>query len=213
MRVFEKPPLKEMHNESDVEQKFTYPLLIADNPSGFGIRPGYIITKTNIRRFDLDKGGQKKLYYPDYIVAISGLPIAVIEAKGPEVALDEAYREARLYAGELNSLFQNMNPVSIVCATNGRELWVGYADVAAPSITLAHDDIGPYSKSLADAQALLGFASLAERAAKFSKAMSVARYFKPRRMIGGITVQQEEVGQNSFGATLAAELGHIFNPV
>jgi len=213
LRVFEKPPLKEMHNESDVEQKFTYPLLIADNPSGFGIRPGYIITKTNIRRFDLDKGGQKKLYYPDYIVAISGLPIAVIEAKGPEVALDEAYREARLYAGELNSLFQNMNPVSIVCATNGRELWVGYADVAAPSITLAHDDIGPYSKSLADAQALLGFASLAERAAKFSKAMSVARYFKPRRMIGGITVQQEEVGQNSFGATLAAELGHIFNPV
>jgi energy-coupling factor transporter ATP-binding protein EcfA2 len=31
--------------------------------------------------------------------------------------------------------------------------------------------------------------------------------------LGGLAVQQEEVGHNSFGATLSAELGHIFNPI
>lgn len=118
-RNFEKPCLSEMLNESDVEQKFAFPLLIADNPTGFGIRSGYIVTKTSVRRFDLDKGNQKKLYYPDYVVAIAGLPVAVIEVKGPNVPLDEAYREARLYAAELNALFSNSNPVSVVCATNG----------------------------------------------------------------------------------------------
>lgn len=202
-----------MLNESDVEQKYAYPLLIADSPSGFGIRPGYIITKTNIRRFDIDKGSQKKLYYPDYVVAIAGLPLAVIEAKGPGVKLDEAYREARLYAAELNALFTDMNPVSIVCATNGDDFWVGPADIAKPTVELQYEDVGPYSRLMAEAQDLLAFESLAERASQLSKKASVARYYKPRRMIGGITVQQEEVGQNSFGATLAAELGHIFNPV
>jgi energy-coupling factor transporter ATP-binding protein EcfA2 len=202
-----------MLNESDVEQKFAYPLLIADSPAGFGIRPGYIITKANIRRFDIDKGSQKKLYYPDYVVAIAGLPIAVIEAKGPGVALDEAYREARLYAAELNALFSDMNPVSVVCATNGDDFWVGAADVANPAVQLQYEDVAPYSNLMANAQSLLGFATLTDRATVLTKKSSVSRYFKPRRLIGGITVQQEEVGQNSFGATLAAELGHIFNPV
>lgn len=211
--LFEKPQQKDMRNESDVEQKFAYPLLIADNPSGFAIRPGYIITKANIRQFEIEKGSQKKLYYPDYVIAIAGLPIAVIEAKAPNVPLDDAYREARLYASELNALFAGMNPVSIVCATNGVEFWVGRADVATPSVQLAYNDITAYSQLMADAQTLLGFSSLKERAVELTKISQPERYFKPRRLIGGLIVQQEEVGQNSFGATLAAELGHIFNPV
>ncbi|ESY10831.1 hypothetical protein X750_31800 [Mesorhizobium sp. LNJC394B00] len=202
-----------MRNESDVEQKFAYPLLVADSPSGFAIRPGYIITKTSIRRFEIEKGDQKKLYYPDYVVAIAGLPIAVIEAKAPGVKLDEAYREARLYAAELNALFPSMNPVSVVCATNGDDFWVGPADVAKPAVLLHYEDVAPYSNLMAEAQQLLGFDSLTQQASLLAKKAGVQRFYKPRRMIGGLTVQQEEVGQNSFGATLAAELGHIFNPV
>lgn len=90
---------------------------------------------------------------------------------------------------------------------------MGAADVANPTVQLKYDDIGPYSRLMAEAQSLLGFSQLAERASQLSKLARVPRYWKPRRMLGGVTVQQEEVGQNSFGATLAAELGHIFNPV
>jgi energy-coupling factor transporter ATP-binding protein EcfA2 len=39
------------------------------------------------------------------------------------------------------------------------------------------------------------------------------KVFKPRRLLGGLTVQQEEVGQNVFGSVLTAELAHIFNPI
>jgi hypothetical protein len=56
---YEKPELSDLISESDVEQKFIYPLLTGASPSGFGIGSGSIITKANIRRFELDKGTQK----------------------------------------------------------------------------------------------------------------------------------------------------------
>jgi hypothetical protein len=34
---FDLPDLSALHNESDVEQKLVYPLLVADEPFGFGI--------------------------------------------------------------------------------------------------------------------------------------------------------------------------------
>ena len=36
--------------------------------------------------------------------------------------------------------------------------------------------------------------------------------FKPRRLVGGAYAQNEEVGQNTFGATLTASITSIFNP-
>jgi hypothetical protein len=211
---YEKPELTELITESDVEQKFLYPLLAASLPNGFGFRSGSIITKVNIRRFEIDKGTHKKTYFPDYVLTFGGVPLAVIEGKAPGADLSEAYREARLYASELNSIYPSgINPIFAVCATNAHELWLGQPDHSSPKITLHFVDIDPYSAKFAAAQDFMGVEALRSRFATLSQALRPSRYFKPRRMIGGLAVQQEEVGHNSFGATLAAELGHIFNPV
>lgn len=66
--TFQIPQLKDLQNESDVEQKMLYPLLVAEMPFGFGIPQGYIQTKANIRRFQIGKGTESKLYFPDYLM-------------------------------------------------------------------------------------------------------------------------------------------------
>jgi len=117
------PNLSDLHNESDVEQKLVYPLLVEPKPYGFEIPVTSILTKANIRRFKIDKGTAGKIYFPDYLIIIAGFPLVVIEAKAPTEDVIEAYREARLYAGEINAQYQSgLNPVQLVIATNGSRL-------------------------------------------------------------------------------------------
>lgn len=92
-------------NESDVEQKFVFPFLCAPQPTGLGFPTSSIKTKPNIKRFLIGKGNEQKLYYPDYLIVLLGFPLMVVEAKGPGEDLETAYREARLYANELNATF------------------------------------------------------------------------------------------------------------
>ena len=162
----------------DVEQKFIYPLLTALHPAGFGIRSSAIVTKANVRRFEIEKGNQRKTYYPDYVIAIGGYPLAVIEAKAPGIDLSEAFRESRLYANELNALYPaGMNPVLIVCATNANHLWFGTADQTEPTLTLDYADVESYSNGMAEAQLLLGISALQERFRTLNEARRSPRYF------------------------------------
>src|ERR1035437_3257313 len=126
---FDWPDLSALQNESDVEQKLVYPLLVAEEPFGFGIAPNEILTKKNIRRLTIGKGSDRKSYFPDYLVLVGCIPIVVIEAKKPEEDLDEAYREARLYATEVNAIYRpGINPLTKVVATNGVRLIAGAWD-------------------------------------------------------------------------------------
>lgn len=87
---FNPPSSGDLQNESDVEQKLIYPLLIGEEPYGLGIIPSIIQTKRNIRRFPIGKGADRKVYFPDYLVVQGGLPLLVIEAKTPGENLIEA---------------------------------------------------------------------------------------------------------------------------
>ena len=112
--------LSDLHNESDVEQKFIYPLLTLAIPNGLGYKPIDIRTKADLRQIVIDKGRSEKLYYPDYLILIAGFPIFVFEAKRPGEDLAEALREARLYANALNaSLLHGINPCVRVAASDG----------------------------------------------------------------------------------------------
>ena len=66
--------LKEQNfsNESDVEQKFIYKLLISQLPEGLGFSDEDILTKPDIRTFNIDKGKSKKRYHPDYAIISNG---------------------------------------------------------------------------------------------------------------------------------------------
>jgi hypothetical protein len=210
---FEKPSLDELANESDVEQKLVYPLLVAPEPYGLGLSSTTIYTKSNIRRLVIDKGGSKKTYFPDYLVIVGGLPLEVWEIKGPEEDVQEGFREARLYAAEVNALHPTgINPLTCVVATNGVRLLAGRSDQAEPSHDLSYPEIDPYLEKFASFQAFVGSKALEAEFTRLAALTKQSYLRKPRRLLGGASIQQEEVGHNSFGATISADFAHIFNP-
>lgn len=207
------PLLSDMLNESDVEQKLIYPLLVAPKPFGFGVTPSSIHTKANIRRFKIGKGTSGKLYFPDYLLVFGGLPLVVVEAKTPGEDLDEAFREARLYASELNSTFDSgINPVQIIVATDGRKLIAGPPDQELPALSLELHELCPSSEKMAQLQSAMSGDCLAKIAADIQRSLRRDPGRRPRNLLGGPLVQNEEIQQNTFGATLTTDFSHIFNP-
>lgn len=207
------PEIADLRTESDVEQKFIYPLLTAALPMGLGLSSSDIQTKANIRRFNIDKGVAQKLYFPDYIVALGGLPLAAIEAKAVGEDLAEAFREVRLYAAELNAVWPSgLNPLGYVVATDGSRILAGPWDQANPELELERADLSPYSEKFAKLQSSIGKPALQAIFENQARKIKPTVYEKPRRLIGGAAVQNEEIGHNSFGATIAAEFGRIFSP-
>jgi len=205
--------ISDLLNESDVEQKFLYRFLTEKEPIGLGLPDSVIQTKTNLRRFSVGKGSEIKLYYPDYLIVILGLPLVVIEAKAPSESIEEGYRQARLYAHELNSLYSSgFNPVKMIIATNGVELWYGNSDHVTPTAKANVADLGPYSPHIAAIQESISWKALYDYSKKLAATVKPDGLYKPRRMVGGVGVQNEEVGQNTFGATLTTSISSIFNP-
>ena len=133
--------IDDLHNESDVEQKFIYHFLSMDPPMGLGFSSEEILTKANLRKITIGKGNSKKIYYPDYVVSIRGVPVFVLEAKKPEENLETAYSEARLYASEINSQFRhNLNVCGLILVSNGNETWAGYSDTNEPFIKVTFNE-------------------------------------------------------------------------
>jgi len=204
-----------MITESDVEQKLIFGLLTKPSPEGFGYFFDDIQTKPNIRNFSIDKGNSRKLYYPDYVIVLEGLPTMIVEAKTPaDDNLEEAYREARLYAAELNALYgPGVNPCSKILATNGIRLLAGHSDsdVFAADVSINQNLIT--DSAFVD---VLQLASrnelLAEAKAVRSKLRGNANYTKPVFTLGGKTVINQTVGQNGFGANVSLEYKSLFNP-
>lgn len=205
--------IDDLNNESDVEQKFLYGFLTDAQPLGLELPSSIIQTKANLRRFSIGKGTETKLYYPDYVVAMYGLPLVVVEAKAPTESVEEGYRQARLYAHELNALFATgLNPTKFIVASNGIELWYGFADQAEPLSKAQLSSLGAYSPDVAKLQDMISWGKLSVYAAGLSNSVRPEGLFKPRRLLGGAGFQNEEVGQNTFGSTITASISAIFNP-
>jgi hypothetical protein len=209
-----KPPLDALVTESDVEQKLIYPLLTSPSPFGLGFSPASVRTKHNLKRLTIGKGSSRKNYFPDYVIVLGGLPLLIVEAKDPKTDLTEGFQEARLYATELNSDFPHqVNPAAHIVAANGKLLLVGKSDEADPLYTLTYEEIDPYSELWAKVEDLISFKKLDVEFKQLSKKLRPKTLTKPRRLVGGPAVQQEELAYNTFGATISTDFAHIFNPV
>jgi hypothetical protein len=208
------PQQEALSSESDVEQKVLYPLFTTPFPQGLGLSPSSIHTKHNLRRFTIGKGAHKKSYFPDYIIVFGGLPLAIIEAKPPHTDLSEAFDEARMYANELNSIFPHqINPASRIIASDGLTFLVGHADEAQPKYVLNHQEIRPYSEKWAAVQEFMGHTALDAEFKRLSRKLRPRSLRKPRRLVGGPAIQEEEIKHNTFGSVIGADLAHIFNPI
>jgi len=210
---FEKPDLATLESERDVEHKFLYPLLISQTPSGLGFDHAQVKTQKNLRKFTIGKGSNQKIYFPDYLITQGTIPLLVVEGKKPGSDVLEAFREARLYATELNAIHPSgLNPAGRVIASDGLHLLAGWHDQAKPLLDIPFAAIDPYSPQMSELISLFGAATLARHYRSLLPSIRPHRYWKPVRLVGGLAKQQEQVPVNSFGATITTDFAHLFNP-
>jgi hypothetical protein len=206
--------LSSLDNESDVEQKLLYPLLTSRNPEGLGYADAEIKTKPNLRKLEIDKGTSKKIYHPDYAILQSRFPVLICEAKSPSENPHGGYREARLYAAEFNSRFPTgVNPCRFILSTNGRSILYGYWDQDSPIAEFDCADISASNIDYAKFVDTLCRDKLAKLADEIKKTFTpISKMVRPINLVGGVSVRNEEVGYNQFGATLSVDFVHLFNP-
>lgn len=196
-------------SEGDVETQIVLPLL--KNREMLGIDLQCIRSKKHFRPIDLDKGSSKKKgYYPDYGVYIDALPVCIIEVKSPINDVAEGYREAALYAYELNKKFDSgVNPCQYILSTNGVEILAGRWDAQA-SINSPVDEFQVGSRALAELQELLGFESLSLSAKQTSSQIRLEKFKRPFNQGEGTSLINSSVGNNSFAAELSPILRRYF---
>lgn len=193
-------PAYDAETEADVEQKFIYPLL--SHPSYLDIPPKSILAKKSLgaMRFT-DKAALPKNYVPDFVLFFLGLPICVVEAKQPEISIETAIKEARLYGQILNQNFPSgINPVRIVVGCNGRELAVGPVD-STEFKKFSTTDIVVGAQAMLDLRALIGVRKLSEHAARTKASLAVSNYISPRHLLDS-QMFIDRVKQNSLAPYL-----------
>lgn len=206
--------LKDILSESDVEQKFVLPLLTSEAPLGLEYSFSDFKTKNDIRKLKIDKGGSAKYYFPDYAIVHTGLPLLIIEAKKPGEDLMEAYREARLYATEINAQFPTkINPCQKIIVTNAETTIAGNWDSEENLITVKFEDVNAVAANFYEFINFVGSKGIFKSGDEIlTKLRGTTRYSRALSLMGGKTVQNEELRPNGFGATLSLEFKYLFNP-
>lgn len=160
----------------------------------------------------MDKGNKAHNYYPDFIVILNGVPSVIIEAKKVGENLDEAYREARLYASEINSLHQeDINPCKYIIACDGVILKAGFWD-SQPIFTIEISNWTEVNVDFAKFIETFSQNSVKKHSDKINELVRKNTvYVKPLFQLGGKFLIDKEIN-NTFGENIAIQYKHIFNP-
>lgn len=203
----------ELVTESDVEQKIIYPLLTNHTPIGLGYDSKNILTKHSLKKILIGKGDSKKLYYPDFVINFNGVPSLIIEAKRPKENLIEAYREAALYASEVNRHFEtDVNPVKFIMASDGMKVIYGYAD-SHPLKEISTEDFIIGSVDYEEFIELFEFQNIKKYSEEVVKKIrKTNRFYKPIFLLGGKFIQNKQT-RNTFGDNISIQYRHLFNPI
>ena len=202
---------QDLRNESDVEQKFIMPMLLKEHPYGLSIPSKNIKTKKSIPSSRIGKGSDKKHYIPDYIVTSKAYPVFVIEAKSPNEELNEGWREARLYAHELNAKYNEINPVKFVMATNGKVIWYGTPNTETPKGVIEINNY-LYNSDFHEMIKFISFNQIETHTQALINKLKPRTFTQARKIVGGNSIQNEEIPKNQFGLTISDSFGKIFNP-
>lgn len=207
------PSPEELLTESDVEQKLLWQLLTNASPNGMGFSPSDLLTKLNIRRLEIGKGSSKKIYYPDYIAVLAGIPVLIVEAKAVGESVEDGLVEARLYANEINALHPHqINPCLRVISCNGESLLSAPTDSAEPDIRVSNKDFHSAAIEFAKLLACCSRLSFQAQVNAIRSRLRPSSFRRAVSLVGGSSFQNEELPQNTFGATIVGDYGHIFNP-
>lgn len=203
--------LREMRDESDVEQKLVYPFLT--NASYLGIPTAWIRSKEYMTPTEIDKAAGKRYgYFPDHSIWLSGLPLVVGETKEPGVKIEVALREARMYADQINKRYPpEVNPIGYVFASNGEELALSAADSEVDTLVSPAIDVQPGSNVLTAFLAAVGKHALEERAKRLAPHFATRTFFPVSSAIGGQGKMTRQLGVNEFAEPLFPVLIKYFD--
>ncbi len=85
-------------------------------------------------------------------------------------------------------------------------------DSSMPDIELSHSDLSPGSVEFAKFEKNCCRKTMQIHVNKLRQAFRRTDYRRPVSIVGGAAFQGEELAQNTFGATIAGDYGHLFNP-
>ncbi len=207
MTLFE---TEDLNNESDVEQKIIMPLL----KDVLGYSDSEIRTKDYLAPTQIDKGAGKKIgYYPDYIIYIAGIPCIIIEAKDVDISSEVGFREARLYAIEINKRYpENINPVKYILSTNGIDLYLGPWDSEQELKVIETKNLKEGLKDFGTIQSVISRRYLLIHAQNIRGKLYPVERYKPLFLIGGPSRQSSQLAPNTFAADLVPVLRKYFDP-
>ena len=103
--------LRNLRNESDVEQNFIVRLL-----DDLGFTDDYRETKTTLHTVKVDKGKRQRKYIPDYVCFLDKAhkrPVLVVDAKSPTDAAMSGATDAQLYASVIRRSLSAPYPVEL----------------------------------------------------------------------------------------------------
>lgn len=109
--------LRNLRNESDVEQNFLVHLL-----NHLGFTEDFRKSKTSIPATKIGKGKKRRDYSPDYICYLDkqqAKPVLVVDAKSPDVDAEEGVEDAQLYASLMRRALSNPKPDQFCLGSNG----------------------------------------------------------------------------------------------
>jgi hypothetical protein len=199
-------------NEAEVEQNILYPLLTNASPYGFGYSTYEVRPKASIPRLVIDKRKKSHVWFPDFLISIRNLPFAVVEAKPPGDDIEEAAREARMYAAELNNAYPTgLNPCKWIIASDGNEVLVSNADSAETRFRM------PIGRLVAtDIEFSNMHKQLCREAAHEQFNRTYASYY-PEHCESAISQYEESIVDslmppNTFGKSLRIDFGRLFDP-
>ena len=195
--------------EGDVEAKLLIPLIRSE--LYLNVPAQSFFSKEYLAPSEIDKGAKVAGgYYPDFSVWINGFPIVLVEAKAPGVPVEQAYREAQLYARHLNSQRPTgLNPANFIIASSGTRVLFGKWD-APPDFDIHFKLLRPGSQQLQDVQGVYGFPALRQYAFECLQEVKPNRGRRPFNKAGGQAIINAKKALNSFAADLSPVLRRYF---
>jgi len=205
--VFE---VRELRTESDVEQKVILPFLL--NASYLNLRSSSIRTKEYMTPTEIDKAAGKRYgYIPDYSVWVNSIPLLVVEAKAPDVGIEIALREARLYAGEINKRYPpEVNPIGHVLACNGVEYGLSTWDSEIGTVVALCSDVRPGTAIFTAFKEKIGRDVLEARAQKLGAHFQTRPFHSVASFMGGRPRLAQQLGVNDFAEPLFTTITKYF---
>jgi type I restriction enzyme M protein len=122
-------------NEAAVET-----FLISRILSDIGYIDDQIIPKTSIQELRVSLGSRSVRYKPDFALQVGGVVRWVLDAKAPDVRLDDYIGQCAGYCLMLNQGYRNENPVKYFVLTNGYVSRLYEWDSDVPILELAFTD-------------------------------------------------------------------------